>query len=213
MSEILYDPACMDCRQDSAKDRAGTTWQCNGHVRAERDWLRAKLANVMVEWEHDVKVLTKERNAALTLAEQRGAAYDMAWREEERLRDRLAAAESRAERAERERDAYRHEWNVSSRQQGAETRARKAAEARAARAESLLTDDGPDGQRVTNAQHVALRERLARAEAALREIAGDAFACDCGELVLDDEDRTRTQYTCPGCVARAALAGQEVGRG
>ncbi len=89
MSAIQYDPACVDCRRDAGKDLAGTTWQCNGHVRAERNWLRAKLANVMVEWEHDVEVLTKERNAALTLAEQRGAAYDMTWREVESLRERL----------------------------------------------------------------------------------------------------------------------------
>jgi hypothetical protein len=79
----------MDCRRDNGKDLAGTTWQCAGHVRAERDWLRAKLANVMCEWEHDVEVLTKERNAALKLSEQRGAAYDMTWREVESLRERL----------------------------------------------------------------------------------------------------------------------------
>ena len=89
MSEIQYDPACMDCRHDAGKDPAGTTWRCSSHVLAERDWLRAKLANVMVEWEHDVEVLTKERNAALTLSEQRGAAYDMTWREVESLRERL----------------------------------------------------------------------------------------------------------------------------
>ena len=87
MADIQYDPACMDCRHDAVKDPAGTTWQCNGHVHAERNWLRAKLANVMVEWKHDVEVLTKERNAALTLAEQRGAAYDMTWREVESLRE------------------------------------------------------------------------------------------------------------------------------
>jgi len=89
MSEIQYDPACVDCRQDAAKDRAGTTWQCNGHVRAERDWLRARLANVMAETGHDIAALTTERNAALTLAEQRGAAYDMTWREVESLRERI----------------------------------------------------------------------------------------------------------------------------
>ncbi len=50
MADIQYDPACIDCRHDAVKDPAGTTWQCNGHVRAERDWLRAKLANGMVEW-------------------------------------------------------------------------------------------------------------------------------------------------------------------
>lgn len=98
MADIQYDPACMDCRRDNGKDLAGTTWQCAGHVRAERDWLRAKLANVMVEWEHDVEVLTKERNAALTLAENRGAAYDMTWREVESLRERLDAAVAEAER-------------------------------------------------------------------------------------------------------------------
>jgi len=87
MADIQYDPACMDCRHDAVKDPAGTTWQCNGHVRAERDWLRAKLANVMVEWKHDVEVLTKERNAALKLSEQRGAAYDLTWREVESLRE------------------------------------------------------------------------------------------------------------------------------
>ncbi len=98
MADIQYDPACVDCRRVGGKDPAGTTWQCNGHVRAERDWLRAKLANVMVEWEHDVEVLTKERNAARTLAEQRGAAYDMTWREVESLRERLDAAVAEAER-------------------------------------------------------------------------------------------------------------------
>ena len=95
MADIPYDPACVDCRREAARqDASGTTWQCNGHVLAERNWLRAKLANVMVEWEHDVEVLTKERNAALTLAEQRGAAYDMTWREVEHLH--VAAAEALA---------------------------------------------------------------------------------------------------------------------
>ena len=89
MADILYDPACMDCRRDNGRDLAGTTWQCNGHVRAERDWLRAKLANVWADAEQDIFVLTQERNAALTLAEQRGAAYDMTWREVESLRERL----------------------------------------------------------------------------------------------------------------------------
>ena len=89
MADILYDPACKDCRHDAAKDPAGTTWQCAGHVRAERDWLRARLALVAVEAEHAERVLTTERNAALLLAEQRGAAYDMAWREVESLRERL----------------------------------------------------------------------------------------------------------------------------
>ena len=71
MADIQYDPACMDCRRDAVKDPAGTTWQCNGHVLAERNWLRAKLANVMVEWEHDVEVLTHARDAALArLAEE-----------------------------------------------------------------------------------------------------------------------------------------------
>jgi len=37
--------------------------------------------------------------------------------------------------------------------------------ARAERAEALLTDDGPEGRRVTNAQHVALREDRDRAVA------------------------------------------------
>ena len=89
MADIQYDPECVDCRRDAGRDPASTTWQCSRHVLAERNWLRAKLANVMVEWEHDVEVLTKERNAALTLAEQRGAAYDMTWREVESLRERL----------------------------------------------------------------------------------------------------------------------------
>lgn len=98
MSEIQYDPACVDCRQDAAKDSAGTSWQCAGHVRAERDWLRAHLARAVTEiedadrsaaaWKRtadelesevarlrsDTYALTAERNAALTLAEQRGAA-------------------------------------------------------------------------------------------------------------------------------------------
>lgn len=89
MADILYDPACKDCRHDAAKDPAGTTWQCAGHVRAERDWLRARLANVMAEADHDIAVLTTERNAALTLSQQRGEAYDMTWREVESLRERL----------------------------------------------------------------------------------------------------------------------------
>ena len=143
--------------------------------------------------------------------------------------DALASERAAREKAERERDAYRHEWNVSSRQQGAETRARKAAEARAARAESLLTDDGPDGQRVTNAQHVALRERLARAEAALRETQErldriDAFAgerCEasgcrpdpCGPVEYHDVEGVPLCAECwQECVEEAALAGQEVGR-
>lgn len=98
MADIQYDPACVDCRRDNGRDLAGTTWQCSRHVLAERNWLRAKLANVMVEWEHDVEVLTKERNAALTLAEQRGAAYDMTWREVESLRERLDKAREARER-------------------------------------------------------------------------------------------------------------------
>ena len=89
MADIQYDPSCVDCRRDASKDVAGTTWQCNGHVRAERDWLRARMALVVVEAEHGKEVITKERNAALTLAEQRGAAYDMTWREVESLRERL----------------------------------------------------------------------------------------------------------------------------
>ena len=89
VADILYDPACKDCRHDAAKDPAGTTWQCAGHVRAERDWLRARLANVMAEADHDIAVLTTERNAALTLSQQRGEAYDITWREVESLRERL----------------------------------------------------------------------------------------------------------------------------
>ena len=89
MAEIQYDPACVDCRHDAAKDAAGTTWQCTGHVRAERGWLRARLANVMAEADHDISCLTTERNAALTLAEQRGTAYDITRREVESLRERL----------------------------------------------------------------------------------------------------------------------------
>mgnify|MGYP001769199297 CR=1 FL=1 len=96
MADIQYDPACADCRRDAAKDVAGTTWQCTGHVRAERDWLRARMALVVVEAEHEKEVLTRERNAALTLAEQRGAAYDIAWREAERLRERLDQFEAYA---------------------------------------------------------------------------------------------------------------------
>ncbi len=89
MADIQYDPACLDCRLDNYKDPTGTTWQCAGHVRAERDRLLEKIANLRAETDHDVEVLTKERNAALTLAEQRGAAYDMTWREVESLRERL----------------------------------------------------------------------------------------------------------------------------
>lgn len=113
MSEIQYDPACIDCRRDAGKDIAGTSWQCAGHVRAERDWLRARLALVLAEiedadrsaaaWKRtadelesevarlrsDTYSLTTERNAALTLAEQRGEAYDMTWREVESLRERI----------------------------------------------------------------------------------------------------------------------------
>jgi hypothetical protein len=107
MADIQYDPACVDCRRDAGKDIAGTTWQCNVHVRAERDWLRAKLANVMVEWEHDVEVLTKERNAALTLAEQRGAAYDLMLREVEAVDKGAAAWKRMADELEAERDRLR----------------------------------------------------------------------------------------------------------
>lgn len=97
MADIPYDPACVDCRREAARqDASGTTWQCNGHVRAERDWLRAKLANFMVEWEHDVEVLTKERNAALTLAEQRGAAYDIEQGLRQKAEREQALAEERA---------------------------------------------------------------------------------------------------------------------
>lgn len=116
MSEIQYDPSCVDCRHDAGKDAPETTWQCSAHVRAERDWLRARLAMKWTieeqyeaacgdrdallrmvetlrprvsELEKDVRALTNERNAALTLAEQRGAAYDVTWREVESLRERL----------------------------------------------------------------------------------------------------------------------------
>lgn len=44
MSEIQYDSACVDCRHDAGKDAPDTTWQCSAHVRAERDFLRSKLA-------------------------------------------------------------------------------------------------------------------------------------------------------------------------
>lgn len=77
--------------------------------------------------------------------------------------------------------------------------------ARLAAAESLLTDDGPEGRRVTNAQHVALRDRAARAEAALREI---ALMCANGYYGPDGHDYATEAKR----VARAALAGQEVGR-
>lgn len=108
MVDIQYDPACVDCRREAARqDASGTTWQCNGHVRAERDWLRAKLANVMVEWDHDVEVLTKERNAALTLAEQRGAAYDLMLREVEAVDKGAAAWKRMADELEAEWDRFR----------------------------------------------------------------------------------------------------------
>lgn len=51
--------------------RAAEEWLAFASMREERDALKA------------------ERNAALTLAENRGAAYDMTWREVESLRDRL----------------------------------------------------------------------------------------------------------------------------
>lgn len=51
--------------------RASEEWLAFASMREERDALKA------------------ERNAALTLAENRGAAYDMTWREVESLRDRL----------------------------------------------------------------------------------------------------------------------------
>ena len=113
---IQYDPACVDCRHDAGKDAPDTTWQCASHIRAERDFLRAKLAmkwtieeqyeaacgdrdallrmvetlrSRVSELEKDVRALTNERNAAITLAEQRGAAYDVTWREVESLRERL----------------------------------------------------------------------------------------------------------------------------
>ena len=113
---VQYDTACVDCRHDAGKDAPDTTWQCAGHIRAERDFLRAKLAMKWTieeqyeaacgdrdallrmvetlrprvsELEKDVRALTNERNAALTLAEQRGEAYDMTWREVESLRERL----------------------------------------------------------------------------------------------------------------------------
>jgi hypothetical protein len=41
---VQYDPACVDCRHDAGKDAPDTTWQCSAHVRAERDFLRSKLA-------------------------------------------------------------------------------------------------------------------------------------------------------------------------
>ncbi len=41
------------------------------------------------EMREEINALTNERNAALELAEKRGAAYDMTWREVESLRERL----------------------------------------------------------------------------------------------------------------------------
>ena len=41
------------------------------------------------ETREEINALTNERNAALELAEKRGAAYDMTWREVESLRERL----------------------------------------------------------------------------------------------------------------------------
>ena len=70
----------------------------------------------------------------------------------------LLAAESRAEKAERERDAYRHEWNVSSRQQGAETRARYAAEAKAERLAKALRHCARELQYVLDADPCEQRE-------------------------------------------------------
>lgn len=68
MSEIQYDPACVDCRHDAVKDPAGTTWQCPGHVRAERDWLRARLA---LEWtiEEQYEAACGDRDALARMVE------------------------------------------------------------------------------------------------------------------------------------------------
>ncbi len=48
---------------------------------------RVRLA--LAEATREAETLKTERNAALTLAEQRGSAYDMRWREVESLRERL----------------------------------------------------------------------------------------------------------------------------
>lgn len=82
MSEILshYSPHCAKCRDAVGRPRAGVPDEdlCLFHLRL-----------ALAEAQHEAETLKTERNAALTLAEQRGAAYDMTWREVESLRERL----------------------------------------------------------------------------------------------------------------------------
>jgi hypothetical protein len=69
VSEIQYDPACVDCRHDAGEDAPDTTWQCAGHVRAERDFLRAKLA---LKWtiEEQYEAACGDRDALSRMVEE-----------------------------------------------------------------------------------------------------------------------------------------------
>lgn len=68
---VVLRAALAAAERERDEARASEEWLAFARMREERDALKA------------------ERNAALTLAENRGAAYDMTWREVESLRDRL----------------------------------------------------------------------------------------------------------------------------
>jgi len=46
VSDITYDPACRDCRSEANKPNVKITWQCFGHIIAERDRLEIALAEL-----------------------------------------------------------------------------------------------------------------------------------------------------------------------
>jgi len=92
---------CDDCaRERAAREAAERERDRNAEVVVEQNHLwserceRAESAlaaerEAHAEMREEINALTNERNAALELAEKRGAAYDMTWREVESLRERL----------------------------------------------------------------------------------------------------------------------------
>ena len=90
---VQYDPACVDCLRDAGKDLAGTTWQCNGHVRAERDRLRERLDQFDAYGFPNVSVALDRVSAAearcAELEAQKNRALQRAWTAEASLSVRV----------------------------------------------------------------------------------------------------------------------------
>jgi len=73
-------------RERDAADKAAAAWM---RMQKEAESALAAERVVHADTRLAINALKSERNAALELAEKRGAAYDMTWREVESLRERL----------------------------------------------------------------------------------------------------------------------------